>query len=168
MGNIFQLGTKYSKAMHCNFLGEDGQSHPMIMGCYGIGVGRAMAAVIEQNHDDYGPVWPLSIAPFQVHLIGLNQARPEVSQACELLYKQLQEEGLEVLYDDRGEKAGSAFADADLLGIPFRIVLSPKTLDQAQAEFKRRHWGRRSEMLPLSGLAACIKSMVQEELRSFA
>ncbi|MDY0175600.1 MAG: proline--tRNA ligase [Lentisphaeria bacterium] len=168
VGNIFQLGTKYSKAMHCNFLGEDGQSHPMIMGCYGIGVGRAMAAVIEQNHDDYGPVWPLSIAPFQVHLIGLNQARPEVSQACELLYKQLQEEGLEVLYDDRGEKAGSAFADADLLGIPFRIVLSPKTLDQAQAEFKRRHWGRRSEMLPLSGLAACIKSMVQEELRSFA
>ncbi|NMA43585.1 MAG: proline--tRNA ligase [Oligosphaeraceae bacterium] len=168
VGNIFQLGTKYSEAMHCNFLGSDGKSQPMIMGCYGIGVGRAMAAVIEQNHDEYGPIWPLSIAPFQVHLIGLNHAKPEVSQACEQLYAELQEEGLETLYDDRGEKAGFAFADADLLGVPFRIVLSPKTLANAEAEFKRRDWGRRSEMLPLPGLAAHIKSLVQEEMRRFS
>ena len=100
------------------------------MGCYGIGVGRAMAAVIEQCHDDYGPVWPMAIAPFQVHLIGLNINQPEVRQACDNLYQSLLDAGIDALYDDRGEKAGFAFADADLIGVPLRLVVSPKTLAQ--------------------------------------
>ncbi|MFA6929093.1 MAG: proline--tRNA ligase [Lentisphaeria bacterium] len=168
VGNIFQLGTKYSSAMNCNYLDQDGKAKAMVMGCYGIGVGRAMAAVVEQCHDDYGPIWPLSIAPYQVQIIGLNHSQPEVRDACEKLYQELQSRNIEVLYDDRGEKAGSAFADADLLGIPLRIILSPKTLAGQQAEFKRRDWGRRSELLPLSGLAEQLTTMVHEELASFA
>lgn len=112
--------------------------------------------------------WPISIAPYQVQVIGLNHSQPEVREACEKLYKELQSLNVEVLYDDRGEKAGSAFADADLLGIPLRIILSPKTLATQQAEFKRRDWGRRSELLPLPGLAEQLKTLVQEELASFA
>lgn len=168
VGNIFQLGTKYSDAMNCTYLDQDGKAKSMIMGCYGIGVGRAMAAVVEQCHDEYGPVWPLSIAPFQVQIIGLNHAQPDVREACEKLYQDLQQRNLEVLYDDRGEKAGSAFADADLLGIPLRVILSPKTLAGQQAEFKRRDWGKRSELLPLDGLAEMLQRQVQEELLSFA
>jgi prolyl-tRNA synthetase len=168
VGNIFQLGTKYSTAMNCNFLDQDGKSKAMVMGCYGIGVGRAMAAVIEQCHDDYGPSWPISIAPFQIQIIGLNHSTPEVRNACEKLYQELRGLNLEVLYDDRGEKAGSAFADADLLGIPIRVIVSPKTLASQQAEFKRRDWGKRSELLPLHGLAETLQRQVLEELASFA
>ncbi len=168
VGNIFQLGTKYSAAMNCNYLDHDGKAKPMIMGCYGIGVGRTMAAVVEQCHDDYGPNWPISIAPFQVQIIGLNHSTPEVREACEKLYQELLDLNLEVLYDDRGEKAGSAFADADLLGIPLRIILSPKTLAKQEAEFKRRDWGKRSELVPLHGLAETLQSQVLEELASFA
>jgi prolyl-tRNA synthetase len=168
VGNIFQLGTKYSDAMNCTYLDHDGKAKSMIMGCYGIGVGRAMAAVVEQCHDDYGPVWPISIAPYQIQIIGLNHSQSEVREACEKLYQELQSRNLEVLYDDRGEKAGSAFADADLLGVPLRVILSPKTLAGQQAEFKCRDWGKRSEMVPLAGLADMLQSRVQEELASFA
>jgi len=168
VGNIFQLGTKYSAAMHCEFLSPEGKTKPMIMGCYGIGVGRAVAAVIEQCHDDYGPIWPMSIAPYQVEIIGLNHAQPEVSDACQKLYDELQALGLDVLYDDRGEKAGSAFADADLIGAPLRVIVSPKTLAAQQVEFKRRDWGKRSEMLPLEGLAANLAAQVKDELAKFA
>jgi len=138
------------------------------MGCYGIGVGRAMAAAIEQNHDDYGPIWPLSIAPFQVHLIGLNHSQAEVRQACEKLYQEMQARGLEVLYDDRGEKAGFAFADADLIGIPLRVIISPKTLANQEVEFKWRSWGKRSEMRPLAGLADDLQKQIQDALAEFA
>ncbi len=167
VGNIFQLGTKYSAAMGCNFLDIDGKSKPMIMGCYGIGVGRAVAAVIEQCHDDYGPVWPMSIAPYQLEIVGLNHAQPEVAAVCTRLYDELQARGVEVLYDDRGEKAGSAFADADLLGIPLRIIVSPKTLANNQVEFKRRDWGKRSELVPLDGLADSLSTQVRDELAKF-
>lgn len=164
IGNIFQLGTKYSEPMGCSFLDADGKSHPMIMGCYGIGVGRAMAAVVEQCHDDWGPVWPFAIAPYHVHVIGLKINEPAVKAACDDLYRQLQDLGVEVLYDDRGEKAGSAFADADLLGIPLRVVISPKTLENGAAEYKRRDWGKRSEMRPLEGLARALKQEVEAAL----
>ncbi len=153
VGNIFQLGTRYSAAMNCNYLDQNGKSHPMVMGCYGIGVGRAMAAVIEQNHDDYGPIWPASIAPYQVELIALNKNVPEVEAACEKLYQELQAKGMEVLYDDRGEKAGFAFADADLMGIPLRVVVSPKTLAEQSVEFKQRSWGKRNERILLADIA---------------
>jgi prolyl-tRNA synthetase len=150
--------------MGCNFLDADGQSKPMVMGCYGIGVGRAMAAVLEQSHDDWGPIWPLAIAPWQVEIVGLKYSEPAVKEACEKLYGELQGLGVEVLLDDRGEKAGSAFADADLLGIPSRVVVSPKTIAGAEVEFKRRDWGKKSEMRPLEGLAARLKSEIDAEL----
>jgi prolyl-tRNA synthetase len=138
VGNIFQLGTKYSVAMSVNYLDQDGKAKPMIMGCYGIGVGRTLAAVIEQNHDDYGPIWPLAIAPFQVHLCALNIRDEAVRTAAEALYADLQATGLEVLFDDRSEKAGFMFNDADLIGVPLRLIVSPKTLAEGKAEFKRR------------------------------
>ena len=166
IGNIFQLGIKYSKPMGCNYLDVDGKSKPMIMGCYGIGVGRGMAAVCEQNHDDWGPIWPMAIAPYQVHIIGLKYSEPAVADACEKLYGELQDLGVEVLLDDRGEKAGSAFADADLLGIPLRIVVSPKTLETNQVEYKRRDWGKRSEMRDLPGLASCLQAEIRQELEA--
>lgn len=138
VGNIFQLGTKYSAPMGCNFLDRNGKSQPMIMGCYGIGIGRTMAAVVEQSHDDYGPIWPMSIAPFQVHICALNPNKEGVEETAEGLYQELQDRGLEVLYDDRGEKAGFAFNDADLIGAPLRLIVSPKTVAAGQVEFKRR------------------------------
>lgn len=162
VGNIFQLGTKYSVPMGCNYLDQDGKSKPMIMGCYGIGVGRTMAAIVEQCHDDYGPIWPMSVAPFQVHLIGLNINQPEVRQACDNLYQSLLAAGIDVLYDDRGEKAGFAFADADLIGVPLRLIVSPKTLAQNQVEFKQRSWGKRSELMALDGVIAFIQQQIQE------
>ena len=164
IGNIFQLGTKYSVPMGCNYLDQNGKSHPMVMGCYGIGVGRAMAAVVEQCHDQYGPIWPMSIAPYQVHLIGLKFSDETVKAACEKLYGELQAAGVEVLYDDRGEKAGSSFADADLIGAPLRVVVSPATVAQGAAEFKGRDWGKRSEMRPLEGLAAALKAEIEAAL----
>ena len=161
IGNIFQLGTKYSKPMECNYLDVDGKAKPMIMGCYGIGVGRSVAAIVEQCHDDFGPIWPMSIAPYQVHIIGLKYSEEAVKNACETLYDDLQKAGVEVLLDDRGEKAGSAFADADLMGIPLRVVISPKTLATGEVEFKHRDWGKNSQMLPLQGLV----EKLQEEIR---
>jgi prolyl-tRNA synthetase len=168
VGNIFQLGTKYSARMGCTYLDQDGKAKPMIMGCYGIGVGRAMAAVIEQCHDDYGPVWPMSIAPFQVHLTGLNHNQPEVSQACQKLYDDLRQRGIEVLYDDRGEKAGFAFADADLIGCPLRVVISPKTMAAGLVEFKRRDWGKRSEMVPADAIIATLEQHIQDDLANLS
>lgn len=167
VGNIFQLGTKYSAPMNCNYLDQNGKTHPMIMGCYGIGIGRAMAAVIEQCHDDYGPIWPISIAPFQVHLIGLNHGQPEVEAACRELYDQLQSKGIEVIYDDRGEKAGFSFADADLIGVPLRVVISPKTLAQGTVEFKHRDWGKRSEMIAKDAILQRLIDDIAEENARF-
>lgn len=166
VGNIFQLGTKYTEAMHCDFLDRDGKSHPMVMGCYGIGVGRAMAAVIEQSNDEYGPIWPLSIAPWQVEICAVNPGKDNVGEICEKLYSDLQSAGIEVLYDDRGEKAGSMFSDADLLGIPFRIVVSPKTLADGQAEFKLRG-GREAERVALDEVPALLKREIEKENAKF-
>jgi prolyl-tRNA synthetase len=153
--------------MNCNYLDQDGKAKPMIMGCYGIGVGRAMAAVCEQCHDDYGPVWPMSIAPFQVELIGLNINQPEVRSACDALYEELLQHHVEVLYDDRGEKAGFSFADADLIGAPLRVVISPKTLANGVAEFKRRDWGRNSENIPLAQIGEHLRNLIDEDMKQF-
>ena len=138
VGNIFQLGTKYSAAMGCHFLDQNGKSKPMIMGCYGIGVGRAMASVIEQCHDDYGPIWPVSIAPFEVHIVALNYNKQPVKEAAEALYSAILAAGHEVVVDDRNRKAGFAFSDADLMGVPFRIVVSPRNLAEGVVELKSR------------------------------
>lgn len=166
VGNIFQLGTKYSDAMHCDYLDRDGKSHPMVMGCYGIGVGRAMAAVIEQSCDEYGPIWPMSIAPWQVELCAINPEKEGVGEACERLYAELQAAGIEVLYDDRGEKAGSMFSDADLLGIPLRLVVSPRTLAEKQAEFKVRG-SRDAERIALDAAVSHVAARVEAEMEKY-
>ena len=141
VGNIFQLGTKYSESMNCTYLDVNGKSKPMIMGCYGIGVGRAMASVIEYAHDDYGPVWPMSIAPWQAQICAIdpNRGDGQVGVEAEKLYRTLRAKGVDVLYDDRGEKPGFMFSDADLLGIPLRVVISPKTLADGEVEFRFRN-----------------------------
>lgn len=166
VGNIFQLGTKYSDAMHCDYLDRDGKSHPMVMGCYGIGVGRAMAAVIEQSCDEYGPIWPMSIAPWQVELCAINPEKEGVGEACERLYSELQTAGIEVLYDDRGEKAGSMFSDADLLGIPLRLVVSPRTLAEKQAEFKVRG-SRDAERIALDAVVSHVAARIETEMEKY-
>ncbi|MBQ4314839.1 MAG: proline--tRNA ligase, partial [Lentisphaeria bacterium] len=166
VGNIFQLGTKYSESMNCNYLDRDGKSHPMVMGCYGIGVGRAMASVIEYSNDAYGPIWPMSIAPYQVQVCALDLNKPGVADAAEKLVSELEAAGIEVLYDDRGEKAGFVFSDADLIGIPLRIVISPKTLADAQVEFKRR--GSRDAMrLAVDETVQFIVNEVRTELEKY-
>ena len=166
VGNIFQLGTKYSKPMKCEYLDENGKSQPMIMGCYGIGIGRTMASVIEDSHDDYGPVWPMSIAPYQIQLCALNPDKGGVREQADALYEALTKAGVEVLYDDRGEKAGSMFSDADLLGIPFRAIVSPKSVENGVCEFKLRT-SRDAEMLPLDSAAAVLKEKVDAELAKY-
>lgn len=137
IGNIFKLGTKFSQSMNCTFLDESGKASPPVMGCYGIGVGRLMAAAVENSHDENGPLWPYAIAPYQVHLLNIGK-EPEVLEACEALYRNLQAEGFEVLYDDRDERPGVKFKDADLFGLPLRLALSKKTLAEGSCEWKPR------------------------------
>lgn len=166
VGNIFQLGTKYSAPMNCNYLDKEGRPHPMVMGCYGIGIGRTMATVAEVCHDDYGPIWPMSIAPYQVEICALNPDKGGVGAASEKLYEELNALGVEVLLDDRGEKAGFMFNDADLMGIPFRVTVSPKSLEQGMAEFRTRSC-RDIELIPLADVAKIVAERVKEELKKY-
>ncbi len=166
VGNIFQLGTKYSESMNCNYLDRDGKSRPMVMGCYGIGVGRAMASVIEYSNDNYGPIWPMSIAPYQVQVCALDLNKPGVAEAAEKLVSDLEAAGIEVLYDDRGEKAGFVFSDADLIGIPLRIVVSPKTLAESQVEFKRRG-ERDAQRIAVDAAVQTVAEAVKSELAKY-
>jgi prolyl-tRNA synthetase len=139
VGHIFQLGSKYSEALNAVVLDQEGRTHHMQMGCYGIGVSRTVAAAIEQNHDDRGIIWPDNIAPFQIALVGVNQHKSQrVKTAADALYHQLQEKGYDVLYDDRKERPGVMFADLDLIGIPHRLVLSERGVDAGTVEYKHR------------------------------
>jgi prolyl-tRNA synthetase len=139
VGHIFQLGTKYSEAMNARVLDEHGKNTTMSMGCYGIGVSRIVAAAIEQNHDDAGIIWPSAMAPFQVALVPLNMKKSEAVAACaEWLYEALQSAGVEVLMDDRNERPGVKFADMELIGIPHRVVIGERTLDDGQLEYQGR------------------------------
>ena len=138
-GHIFKLGTKYSEAMKCVFSDENGETHPMLMGCYGLGIGRTVAAAIEQNHDDKGIVWPLPLAPFEVVVIPINAAKdPAVAAEAERIYNELLEKGADVLYDDRDERPGVKFKDADLVGFPVRVVVGSKSLAEDQVEISQR------------------------------
>ena len=166
VGNIFQLGTKYSAPMKCEYLDKEGKSHPMIMGCYGIGIGRTMAALVEDSHDDYGPIWPMSVAPYHVEICAITPDKENVMEVSEKLYQELQKLGVEVLFDDRGEKAGSMFSDADLLGIPLRAVISPKTIANGSMEFKVRG-SRDSELVPLDKAAEFLAAKVKTELEKY-
>lgn len=138
VGNIFQLGTKYSKSMGMTYTDVDGSVKTPIMGCYGIGVGRLAASVMEAKHDDYGPIWPITIAPWQVHLCCMRPDKDECKAAADNIYNELQKAGIEVIYDDRNVSAGIMFADADLLGVPVRVTVGPKNLANGQIEISTR------------------------------
>lgn len=138
VGNIFQLGTKYSKSMNFTYTDENGESHYPIMGCYGIGVGRMAASICEVRHDDYGPIWPITIAPWQVHLCCLRSDDAQCKEKADELYETLQNKGIEVIYDDRKIRPGAMFADADLLGVPVRVVVSPRNLAENVVEISTR------------------------------
>lgn len=138
VGNIFQLGTKYTKAMNMQYLDENGELQYPIMGCYGIGVGRLAASVCEAHHDEYGPIWPMAIAPWQVHLCCIRSDVEEAKTYADKLYQQLEEKGIEVIYDDRQVRPGVMFSDADLLGVPVRIIVSPKNMEAGICEVKTR------------------------------
>jgi len=138
VGNIFQLGTKYSKAMDMTYTDADGEIHNPIMGCYGIGVGRLAASVAEVCHDDYGPIWPITIAPWEVEICCLRVDDEETKQLSDALYEEMNKERIEVLYDDRDIRPGVMFADADLFGIPVRVVVSPRNLKEGVVEITTR------------------------------
>jgi prolyl-tRNA synthetase len=156
IGNIFKLGTKFSQSMGCTYLDEAGKQQTPTMGCYGIGVGRLMAAVIENSHDEFGPIWPKEIAPFHVHLVNIGK-EPEVMEACERLLAEWEGRGLDVLFDDRDERPGVKFKDADLWGIPVRVAVGKKGLaDGSGPQGGKAEWKLRGEkgftMEPLDGL----------------
>jgi prolyl-tRNA synthetase len=156
VGHIFQLGTKYSKAMNAVVLGEDGKSHVMPMGCYGIGVSRIVAAAIEQNHDDNGICWPEPLAPFRIAILPMNAAKSyRVREAAEQLYEELRAAGVEVLLDDRNVRPGVMFNDMELIGIPHRVVIGERGLDEGQLEYRKRT-AAENENIPLDGACAAL------------
>ncbi len=127
VGNIFQLGTRYSDSLGCTYLDKDGLPKPVIMGSYGIGVGRLLACVAEEHHDEHGLIWPISIAPYQVQLVLLRgKGSPQAGEIANKLYADLQDAGVEVLYDDRDDSPGVKFNDADLIGLPIRVTVSER------------------------------------------
>lgn len=138
VGNIFQLGTKYTRSMNMTYIDENGKTQYPVMGCYGIGIGRLAAAVCEAHHDEYGPIWPMSIAPWQIHLCAVRSDDAQVKVFADQLYEELLKKGVEVIYDDRTVRAGVMFSDADLLGVPLRVVVSPRNLKQSQLEVVSR------------------------------
>jgi prolyl-tRNA synthetase len=158
IGHVFQLGTKYTKVFEANYTDDDGDEHPMVMGCYGIGISRILAAVAEEHHDKDGLVWPEALAPYAVHLIALpgrGDSAGSVTEAAERIYGELVDAGVSVLYDDRDASPGVKFADADLLGMPLQLVVGAKGLAKGIVERKVRATGERSE-LPITGVGSAL------------
>ncbi|MBL4634924.1 MAG: proline--tRNA ligase [Kofleriaceae bacterium] len=162
VGHVFSLGTVYSEPMGCTFLDEGGKSKTMVMGCYGIGITRIAASAIEQNHDESGIIWPMSIAPYEVTVLPLQVKDDDVVAAAEKLYSELQDLGVEVLLDDRKERPGAKFKDADLIGIPLRIAVGKRTLGEGKLELK---WRRDAEAsnIDLDGAAEAIAALISSE-----
>lgn len=161
-GQVFTLGTKYSEALHATFLDENGKEKPLVMGCYGIGVSRTMAAAIEQNNDDQGIIWPRAIAPFEVVVVPVNAKVPEQLALAETIYAALKGAGVDVLLDDRKERAGVKFKDADLIGYPVRITVGPKAVEENIIEVKARRTGNTQNFTPdnyLDGVLALLKTL---------
>ena len=166
IGNIFQLGQKYTKSMNMTYIDKDGERKYPIMGCYGIGVGRLAATICEEQHDKFGPIWPMSIAPWQVEICCLQSDEEEVKAVADKLYADLQNDGIEVLYDDRAVRAGSMFADADLFGIPLRAVISKKTCERAVIEVSYRDKSFKGD-IPISETVAFIDAEVKKLLDEY-
>ncbi|MDP2210577.1 MAG: His/Gly/Thr/Pro-type tRNA ligase C-terminal domain-containing protein, partial [Candidatus Aquicultor sp.] len=161
VGQIFQLGVKYSEAMGATYIDENGDLKPYVMGCYGIGVSRLMAAAIEQHNDDGGIIWPMAIAPYHVEIVVLNYDRDEQRELADDLYDGLTERNIEALLDDRTESAGKKFADADLIGIPVQVVIGARTLKSGNIEVKVRATGERRDV-PLEKAVELIADVVIE------
>jgi prolyl-tRNA synthetase len=157
VGNIFKLGTRYSDSLGCTFLDKDGQPKPVIMGSYGIGVGRLLACVAEEHQDDHGLIWPVTVAPYQAHLVLLRgKGTPQAEETADKLYTDLQGAGIEVLYDDRDESPGVKFNDADLIGLPIRLTVSERALSQGGVEMKLRSKAEK-RIIPLNELTAWVR-----------
>ncbi len=167
VGHIFKLGTKYSKAMQATFQDQDGSEKHFVMGCYGIGVSRVIAAAIEQNHDRDGIIFPLPLAPFQVIILDLGKHNEATTKAAETLYRQLQAGGLDVLFDDRDERPGAKFKDADLIGIPYRVTVGKTYEKQGQVELRRRRDGQVT-MLDAPVAAEKILTLLRAEMQSLS
>ncbi len=163
IGNIFQLGTKYTKSMGMTVLNQEGKAVNPIMGCYGIGVGRAIASVAEERADDKGLNWPMSIAPWHVYLCALRLDDPVVKEKADALYKAMQQAGIEVLYDDRNASPGYKFSDCDLMGIPIRVVVSPRSLANGEAEVQFRD-GSLKTNLPYDDCVSELKKMIDARI----
>ena len=159
VGQVFYLGTKYSKMMDCTFLDEQGEAQPAEMGCYGIGVGRTMAAAIEQNHDENGIIWPVPIAPWEVVVLPLQLNDEAVVEAAETIYEGFRMAGIDTVIDDRNERAGFKFKDADLIGYPVQVVLGGRSVAAGNAEVKFRSSGEKKE-IPLDDVVVAIRDWI--------
>jgi prolyl-tRNA synthetase len=165
VGHVFKLGTKYSKAMKAMYLDKDGQEKIMIMGCYGIGIGRTVAAGIEQNHDENGIIWPMPLAPYHVIITPVNVNEKDVMYAAENLYNSMLDEGIEVIFDDRDERAGVKFKDAELIGIPLRVTIGRKNLSQGNVELKVRKTGE-NQLCPLQDITQKVKQIIEQDINT--
>jgi len=163
VGQIFYLGTKYSEALGATYLAAEGRERPIEMGCYGIGISRLVAAAIEQNYDANGIIWPMSIAPFQVLLLPINYKDKATQKVCDELYQALQERGVEIILDDRDERPGVKFKDADLVGIPLRVTVGAKGLEKGCIELRWRRDGK-SEEVPIDKAADTLAALVREAM----
>lgn len=162
VGHVFQLGNKYAKVMNASVINDQGQSETLMMGCYGLGITRVVAAAIEQHHDEQGIIWPQNIAPFQLVIIPLNGHKsPAVKDQAEALYKQFCAAGIDVLLDDRNERAGTLFADHDLIGIPHRLLVSDRNIEQHSVEYKSRATGE-TQQLALDNVVADIVALISK------
>lgn len=161
VGNIFQLGTKYTKSMGMQYLDQAGEAHYPIMGCYGIGVGRLAASVCEAHHDEYGPIWPITIAPWQLQLCCVRADDPAARALADRLYEELQARGVEVLYDDRNVRPGVMFSDADLIGLPVRLIVSPRNLQEGVCELLTRD-KTRQQKVPTEQVVQTVLDWIQE------
>lgn len=156
VGQIFYFGTKYSEPMGATVVGPDGARTPVHMGSHGIGVSRLVGAIIEANHDEKGIIWPEGVTPFHVGIVNLKQGDPSVDSACEALYRELRAKGMDVLYDDRDERAGAKFATMDLIGLPWRITVGPRGLQANKVELTSRRTGVSEEMAPADAVARLV------------
>jgi prolyl-tRNA synthetase len=166
MGHIFKLGTKYSKSMNATYLDDQGKDNFMVMGCYGIGVTRILAATIEQSYDENGIIWPVSLAPYKVSIVPVDFKNKEIKKVAEEIYKHTKKDKIEVLLDDRDERVGIKFKDADLMGIPFRITIGEKHLKDGNVEFKARKDDKtKAEIIKIEQIVHYVKSKIKESLK---
>lgn len=167
VGQIFKLGNRYTGSMHMTYTDEKGGEQTPVMGCYGIGVGRLVGSIIEVRHDDFGPIWPLSVAPWHVQLNVMGMDRvPALKETAEKIYADLEKEGVEVLFDDRGLTAGVQFAEADLTGIPLRLIVAPKAFEQGMVEYKIRGTDEKG-LVPAAEVVPFVKKWMKEEMKKY-